>query len=179
MNSLKTMLLALFITLSTSTCAGTSGGDQFLPTVTDVSLQEYVGQWYAVTALPQFFTRRCVAQEAIYKLNSANEIGVRNVCIRKNGKRKDIKGFARVTSTPGVLALKFTSGFAGLFGAKGDYNIIALDEDYRYALIGGADRKSLWLLSRTQEVSDAVYDEYVGIAEELGFDVSKLVDSKF
>jgi apolipoprotein D and lipocalin family protein len=177
---IKMLMMTILVASSASTCAGSSDrGHDFLPTVSDVSLQDYVGQWYAITALPQFFTRRCVAQEAVYKLNAANEIGVRNICTKRSGRRTDIKGFAKTTSVSGVLELKFTSGFAGLFGATGDYNIIALDEDYRYALIGGQDRKSLWLLSRTKEISDSVYDEYTAIAEELGFDISKLVDSKF
>jgi apolipoprotein D and lipocalin family protein len=177
--SIKSIIISLAITLSASACAGYVDAEQPLPTVTDVSLQEYVGQWYAITSLPQFFTRKCVAQEAVYKLNSDNEIGVQNICIKKRGRRTDITGFARTTDISGILKLKFTSGFAGLFGATGDYNIIELDEDYRYALIGGKDRKSLWLLSRTKKISDAVYDDYIGRAQELGFDISKLVDSKF
>ncbi len=180
--TLKLIMVTVMLVATTSACAGgsgTYGRDTSLPTVKNVSLKAYVGQWYAVTSLPQFFTRRCVAQEAVYTLNSSTEIGVRNICTRKNGKRTDIKGFAKATNVSGVLALKFTSGLAGFFGASGDYNIIKLDPEYKYALIGGKDRKSLWLLSRTKTISASVYSAYIGRAKDLGFNVSKLVDSKF
>ncbi len=178
-NTIKLMFITMILTASACASSDSLKERAPLPTVADVSLQDYVGQWYAITSLPQFFTRKCVAQEAVYALNSDSEIGVRNICTRKNGRRTDIKGYARTTDVSGVLALKFTSGLAGLFGASGDYNIIKLDPEYRYALIGGQDRKSLWLLSRTQEITDAVYDEYISRAEELGFNISKLIDSKF
>ncbi|MFK7954467.1 MAG: lipocalin family protein [Lysobacterales bacterium] len=149
-----------------------------LPTVSKVDLNRYVGQWYAVTSLPQFFTRKCVAQDAVYGLNSRSEISVKNICIKKDGNKTEISGFARATAEPGVFALKFTSGIAGFFGASGDYNIIKLDPDYRYSLIGGKDRQSLWLLARTTDIDKNVLNEYIGAASELGFDVSELVDSK-
>ena len=174
--------IVFFIVLITS-ISSFSGSDNLdrttITTVTNVDLKRYVGKWYAVTSLPQFFSRRCIAQEAVYTLKSAIEIGVRNICIRKSGRKTDIVGNAKVTNTPGVLALRFTSGLAGFFGAKGNYNIIALDSEYRYALIGSADRKSLWLLARTKKIEPSVYDFYVSQAEKLGFDVSKLIDSKF
>ena len=110
---------------------------------------------------------------------SNTEISVKNICTKKNGKKTKIIGFAKASDVPGVLDLEFTSGLAGFFGASGDYNIIKLDSEYKYSLIGGKDRKSLWLLSRTKKISDKVYDEYIGRAKELGYDISKLVDSKF
>ncbi len=177
--ALKSIIITTLIVTSFSACADYSHSDPYLPTVSEVSLKDYVGQWYAITSLPQFFTRKCVAQEAIYKLNSKSEIGVQNICTKKNGKRTDIEGYARATATTGVFKLKFTSGIAGFFGASGDYNIIELDPDYKYALIGAKDRKSLWLLSRTKKISTSVYNEYTRRAKDLGYDISKLVDSKF
>lgn len=177
---IKFSIMTVFLLGSTIACAGSSiDTPNQLPTVEKVSLDKYVGQWYAITTLPQFFTRKCVAQEAVYKLDSGSRIGVKNICTKKSGKRTSIRGYAKTTDISGVLALRFTSGFAGLFRVKADYNIIKLDPEYKYALIGGKDRKSLWLLSRTKEISESVYEEYTSRAHELGFDISKLIDSKF
>jgi len=172
-------LVTLTVLISMRVYGGGDESNTYLPTVKNVSLSRYIGKWFAITALPQRFTKRCVAQEAIYSLKSNTEIGVQNICTRKSGRKTDIKGFAKATNLPGVFDLKFTTGFAGFFGAQADYNIIALDPEYKYALIGGQDRKSLWLLSRTKFVSNGVYNYYLSRAQELGFDISKVVDSNF
>lgn len=175
----KLVLGMITIFTSTLTFAGSSLPSQTLPTVSEVSLERYSGQWYAITALPQFFTRKCVVQEAVYTFRSSTQIGVENICIKRSGKRTSLFGYAKTTDISGMLKLRFTSGIPGLFRVKGDYNIIKLDPEYKYSLIGGKDRKSLWLLARTKEIDEAAYNEYVEAAHELGYDISRLVDSKF
>jgi len=171
-------LAALFFMSASAACASFKTYAP-LPTAENVSLEKYSGKWYAVTALPQLFTLSCAAQTADYAVVGEGKISVLNTCLKKNGKTTDIEGFAKTTDVSGVLNLRFTEGFPGFFGIEADYNIIKLDRKYRYALIGGRNRKSLWLLSRTKEISDKVYDEYIGRAAELGFKVSKLRDSNF
>lgn len=56
----------------------------------------------------------------------------------------------------------------------GDYRIIGLDADYRWALVGEPAREYLWILSRTPVMSDADYDRALAIAKDNGFDVGKL-----
>lgn len=40
---------------------------------------------------------------------------------------------------------------------SGDYWIIGLDPDYRWALVGGPGHKYLWVLSRDPHMDDMVY----------------------
>ena len=174
----KLILTAALFSVSSIACAGFRKHAP-LKTAQNVSLEQYVGKWYAVTSLPQIFTRRCVAQTADYALTSETSISVLNTCIRKKGKTTDIDGEAQATDVSGVFSLQFDRWYFKLFGIRADYNIIKLDPQYRYALIGGKNRKSLWLLSRTKTISDEVYNQYVNFAKEQGFDVSKLVDSQF
>jgi apolipoprotein D and lipocalin family protein len=56
----------------------------------------------------------------------------------------------------------------------GDYQIIAVAEDYRYALVGTPDRQSLWVLSRTPQLDEASYQHLVATANEQGFEVTRL-----
>lgn len=168
--------LSLLCSLSFSVSAKES-----LPTAEYVDVKEYVGKWYAITALPQFFTRKCEAQTAEYAIKSANSITVLNTCIKKNGATQTIEGQAVIANskTNAELIVTFNNFWTNLFKVKGDYTIIKLDESYSTVLVGSKDRKSLWILSRTPYLDDATKNEYLNYAKSLKFDTSKVVDSKF
>ena len=74
----------------------------------------------------------------------------------------------------------FDNYFARLFGSsrEGNYWILALDPDYRTALVGTPDRRFLWILSRTPQLDDAIYQRLVEHAEQLGFPVSDLIRAR-
>jgi apolipoprotein D and lipocalin family protein len=166
------MILAL---LTSNVFAGS------LPTASYVEVERYIGKWYAITSLPQFFTRSCIAQTAEYEIKSENSISVLNTCIKKDGNITSITGTATVVNpnTNAELEVVFDNFFTGLFKVKGDYTIIKLDPDYEYVMVGSKDRKSLWIMSRENTMPKTILQEYVDFAAANGFDVSKLVDSKF
>lgn len=80
-------------------------------------------------------------------------------------------GKARFTGEQSRAALKIS--FIGPF--YGSYNIIALDREYRYALICGPDRDYLWILSRTPTITQEMKQQILEVATRQGFDVSKLL----
>ena len=57
----------------------------------------------------------------------------------------------------------------------GGYNVIALDREYRHALVCGPDRDYLWILSRTPTISDEMKQQMLAIATREGFEVNKLI----
>ena len=152
-----------------------------LPTASHVDVNLYIGKWYAITSLPQFFTRNCEQQTAEYALKTANSISVLNTCIKKNGKTSTITGEAVIVNpkTNAELIVTFDNFWTRLFRVKGDYTIIKLDETYSTVLVGSKDRKSLWLMARNPYLHDDVKKEYIAYAKSLGFDTDKLVESKF
>lgn len=174
MNKIVTSLMLLTVV----SCFQTGGKP--LPTASFVEIDRYLGKWYAVTSLPQFFTRNCVGQTADYEALDEKSIKVLNTCIKKKG-ISTIKGKAVVVNeeTNAELEVTFENFFTKLFKVKGDYTIIELDPDYQYVLVGSKDRNSLWILSRTKTIPEEVRREYVDIAKAEGFPVEKLVDSKF
>jgi apolipoprotein D and lipocalin family protein len=176
---MKSLILCFTILLSISSFAAKH---EQLPTVSSVEIERYVGKWYAHAALPQFFTRTCLAQTAEYEIIAPKTVSVYNVCLKKKGKTKDIEGQAVVTNTMtnAELEVTFNQFWTRLFKVKGDYNIIELDENYEYVMVGSNDRKSLWIMSRSEEPIPAnIYDAYVKRAQSLGFKTKKLVISKF
>jgi apolipoprotein D and lipocalin family protein len=56
----------------------------------------------------------------------------------------------------------------------GDYWIIGLDADYRWAVVGAPGRDYLWVLSRDPVMAEADYAAAVAIARQEGFPVEKL-----
>ncbi len=143
----------------------------------NVDINKYMGKWYAITALPQSFTSHCLSQSAKYLLKPNNSVAVYNSC---NGK-VSITGEA-VSVDPvnnAILEVKFDQFFFELFGLKGDYVIFKLDPNYKLALVGSRNLKSLWLLSRSQSIPAYQYNEYINYAQKLGFDTDKLVPSQF
>ena len=148
---------------------------QVLRTADYVDVGRYVGKWYTIEALPQFFTRSCKGQTAEYEVINEKSISVLNTCLKGKG-TTTISGKAVVknTKTNAELVVTFNNFWTRLFRVKGDYTIIKLDENYEYVLVGSKDRKSLWILSRHPVMPEDVIKEYKSIASEEGFQVSRL-----
>ncbi|VFS77976.1 Outer membrane lipoprotein blc precursor [Kluyvera cryocrescens] len=53
--------------------------------------------------------------------------------------------------------------------------MIALDDDYQYALVSGPNRDYLWILSRTPTLPPQVRQNYLNIARGLGFATDSLL----
>ncbi len=146
-----------------------------LDTVRQVDLSQYLGKWYEVASFPARFQKNCTCTTAEYKLNEDGTISVLNQCFdSKKGtwQTATARAFVRNQETNAELAVQFFWPF------KGDYYIIALADDYSYAMVGTPDRDNLWLLSRNPEMSDNMVTNLTQIAAAKGFDVSRLQRTK-
>jgi len=143
-----------------------------LRTVRHVDLERYVGTWYEIASYPQRFQKGCTATTAVYTLRDDGTIQVVNRCNRDSldGRETVARGRARVVDHESNARLK-VSFFWPFWG---DYWIIDLDPEYRYAVVGHPGRKYLWILSRTRTMDPLIYS---GILERLtgqGYDTSQL-----
>ena len=170
----KTLPLFLILLFSCSLHA------QVLTTASYVDIGRYIGKWYAITSLPQFFTRNCKGQTADYEIINSKTISVLNTCLNAKG-TTTITGKAVVKNpkTNAELVVTFNNFFTRLFRVKGDYTIIKLDENYEYVMIGSKNRKTLWIMSRRPEMAEEVLTEYKDFAKKEGFKIENLVDSEF
>ncbi|MGE5458141.1 MAG: lipocalin family protein [Methanococcaceae archaeon] len=124
-------------------------------TVKYVDLKKYTGLWYEIAKIPNRFQKDCAGgTTAEYQLSDNGKIKVINSCRTADGSRKSTEGVAKVAdkSTNSKLEVSFFS-FLGIRPFWGDYWIIGLDDNYKYAVIGSPDRKYGWILSRTPELS--------------------------
>jgi apolipoprotein D and lipocalin family protein len=58
---------------------------------------------------------------------------------------------------------------------KGNYWIIDLANDYSWALVSDPNRKTLWILSRTPKMDDALYNSLIEKLVARGFEKEKIV----
>ncbi|GAB3823336.1 lipocalin family protein [Pontibacter rugosus] len=144
-----------------------------LATVANVDLDKYAGRWYEIARLPKRFEKGCHCVYAEYQQNPNGYIEVRNACHEGGPEGKlDIaegKAFPVEGSHNSKLKVQFFWPF------KGDYWILELDPAYQYALVGTPDRESLWILSRTPQLDQDIYNRLIYQAEVKGFPVGKLL----
>jgi len=132
----------------------------------------YLGTWYEIARYDFAFEKNLSDTTATYALRDDGKVAVTNRGYDyKKGKWTEARAKARFRGPDTVGALEVS--FFGPFYAA--YNIIALDPEYRYALVAGDGTKYLWILSRTTDIPDDVKAEYLAIAERLGYDLSEMV----
>lgn len=141
-----------------------------LKTTAKVNLEKYQGRWYEISTIPIRPQKGCKCTYAEYTVTDKGYVKVYNHCIKK-GKVSDITGkaFVKDTTTNAKLAVQFFWPF------KGDYWILAIDDNYKWVVVGAPSRDNLWILSRTRTMSDELYNKLLTIAQSKGFDTSRLV----
>ena len=151
-------------------------------TVGAVDLSRYVGDWYEVARLPNRFEAKCAADiMASYRRLEGGTIEVTNSCRKGDGTITTAKGLARIvdTSSNAKLKVRFAPAFLSFIPLVwGDYWILGLEPEYRWAVVGSPDRNYLWVLSRTPIMDEREYAQAVDRARANGFDVSRLEKTK-
>ena len=139
-------------------------------TVSDVDLQRYMGRWYEIARFDHSFERNLSYCEAFYAMQDDGTISVINTGINTNNEhRKTSYGKAKLGNRPGQLRVSFFWFFYS------DYNILALSQEYEWALIGSKSEKYLWILSRTRHLDSNTKNNILAIARSRGYDTSKLI----
>jgi apolipoprotein D and lipocalin family protein len=146
-------------------------------TVDFVDLERYMGRWYEIAALPNFFQRHCVrGTTADYSLAGDGLVSVTNRCETENGEVDEARGVAR--SSASDTNDKLEVSFVNVFGKQlfwGDYWIIGLGKDYEYALVGTPSRRWGWILARKPNPSRQEIDVWLERLREQGYDPKAFV----
>lgn len=164
--------VVLAVSLLLAACAGRPPGPE-LPTVPRVDLARYMGIWHEVARYPHRFQEGCIDSMATYRLEADGTVNVLNECREAGGGVRRAQGTARVVD-PATNAKLEVSFFRPFWG---DYWILALGDDYDYAVVGAPSREYLWVLARTPKLDDAVYARLVERIMTLGFDPTRLTRS--
>lgn len=167
---LKLMMLCL---AAMGLAAALSAAEPPLEVVRSVDLERYLGTWYEIASYPAWFQKGCTAVTAEYSLRDDGLIRVVNSCNKGalDGKLKQSTGRAKVVEGSANAKLK-VSFFWPIWG---DYWIIDLDPEYRWAVVGVPSRKFLWILSRSRSMDEALFQEIASRLPAKGYDPAQLV----
>ncbi|WP_339717791.1 lipocalin family protein [Cyclobacterium amurskyense] len=134
--------------------------------------EKYLGKWYEIARLDFKFERNLNNTTASYSLNDNGTIKVDNQGYNiKKEKWTQAIGKAKFVGDDDIAKLKVS--FFGPFYSG--YNVIAIDKEYKYALVAGESLKYLWILSRETVIPEDVKNEYLMMAEKIGYNTSELI----
>lgn len=169
----NTIFLGAAISLSVfallSSCASIPKKAQPLQ---NFEINKYLGNWYEIARFDYRFEKNLDNVMAQYSLNNKKNVDVVNSGYNfKKEKWVSAKGKAKFRSDKEIATLKVS--FFGPFYSG--YNVIALDDNYKYALVAGNSLSYLWVLSREKSIPENIKLKYLKIAEDIGYDTSKLI----
>ncbi|MCO4292623.1 lipocalin family protein [Solitalea sp. MAHUQ-68] len=140
--------------------------------VENFDVNRYLGTWYEIARFDFRFEKDLNNTSAHYTLDKKGNVIVLNSGFNfKKDKWTKAEGVAKFRGDKSVAALKVS--FFGPFYSG--YNVVALDENYQYALIAGRNLDYLWILSREKSIPQEVKTKYLKIAKEIGYDTSRLI----
>lgn len=173
-NLMKKSIAFLFFVISSFLfCRGQSIDKSV---VKDFDISRYLGKWYEIARYDHFFERGLVGVTADYSLRSDGKIKVVNVGYKDSlaGKKSVATGKAKIPdiSVPSKLKVSFFWIFYS------DYLVLELDSDYKWVVVGSSSDSFLWILSRTPQMEDSLYNHILEKIEGRGYDVSKLLKVK-
>jgi apolipoprotein D and lipocalin family protein len=140
-------------------------------TVEHVDLLRYTGLWYEIARMPNRFQNKCAGDvTATYTLRDDGQIEVVNSCRTKTGATAQAKGLAKIVDqrTHAKLKVSFFRPL-GISLFWGDYWIIGLDPDYRWAVVGHPQRKYGWILARDPQLKPEELMNIQALLREKGY----------
>lgn len=166
---MKALLLLLpVLTLALSSCSSTAPQPAPLTTVEKVDTKRYAGTWFEIARYPNQYEDDVHYVRTHYTANKDGSINIRNQARTPEGLRQS-EGVA--VPLPGSGNSKYKIKFSSF---EGDYWIVGLDPQYRWAIVSEPNRDYLWFISKTPRVSKATYEEMQRVATAKGYDVSQL-----
>lgn len=156
---------------------------QPLQSLPELKVPPYMGRWYQVALYPNSFQRQCVGDTtAEYRLLPDGTVEVGNRCRLADGRIDVAIGRARPAGqlvgdrlVPARLEVSFLPAWLRWLPVGwGNYWVIQLADDGRYAVVGEPTRQYLWVLSRTPQLAAADETAIRSKLAEQGYDLQRL-----
>lgn len=134
--------------------------------------EKYLGKWYEIARLDFKYEKGLNNTTAEYSLKDNGMIKVDNkgYDYKKEEWEQSI-GKAKFVGDENVAMLKVS--FFGPFYAG--YNVLAIDKDYKYALVTGESLDYLWILSREKSIPAEIKEDYLQKAKDIGYKTEDLI----
>ena len=164
------LIIIIFILSLLSACSNKKEVDLKDHSLEEFSLEKYLGEWIEVARTDNKFERGLTKVTANYSKEGNKLIAINRGWSEEKQKWSMSKGYIKETPQLGKLKVSFFRPFYG------SYNVLYVDKDYRYALVGGDTSKYLWILRRREaEISEQLVEEYLNTAKNLGYDTEEMI----
>jgi lipocalin len=142
-------------------------------TVENLDIDRYLGTWYEIARFPHSFEKGLVGVTATYSFRKDGKIKVVNQGYKGSlgGKKSRAEGKAKIPDPEEPARLK-VSFFLFFYG---DYYVLELDPEYRWAMIGSSTPDYFWILSRTPQMDEEIYQSLLENARQRGYDLEPLI----
>ncbi len=169
-----------------STCAAAQSPPPLLQPMPSLDVASYMGTWYQVLWYPNRFQKQCVADTtATYRDLGNGTVEVTNRCRTADGSTDSVVGMARPPAgvsridagqlQPARLEVSFLPAWLRWTGIGwGDYWVVDLAPDGRYAIVSEASRRYLWVLSRKPALTLDDDQSIRKTLQALGFNLAPL-----
>ena len=144
-----------------------------LDTAPNVDLSQFQGKWYEIAHLPRPTQKDCSDTTATYTMQGNGQLAFVHECTLADGTYHGATALAKATDAHDPSKMQVDFG-----GVMGDYWILEVAPDYRYAVVGHPSRDYLWILSRSPNMDSKDLQSVVDHAHSNDFDTSKLEYTK-
>jgi apolipoprotein D and lipocalin family protein len=142
-----------------------------VPTVPQIDLPRFMGDWYVIASIPTFLEKRAYNAVESYRLEADGTIAT-TFTFRKGslqGPPKTMRPHSWVRDASNAVW-----GMQFIWPIKAEYLIAYISEEYTETIIARNARDYVWIMARTPAVSPSDYQRLVAEVERLGYDPAKL-----
>ena len=138
------------------------------PVVQNLDIERFMGRWYVISIIPNWFEDGKNAYDD-YVLNPDGTVGVTYYAI-KNGEVKTLKQKGYVNKDePARWEVQIVKPYIPFYRAP--YEVIILEENYNYMVVGYPNNSLGWIMSRTPVMDELIYKDILNQLEnEFGYD---------
>ncbi len=141
--------------------------------IKNFDINKYLGKWYEIARYDHSFERGLVGVTATYSLKKNGKINVINSGYEKTLKGKKTEAIGKAKIPNAKIPAKLKVSFFWFFYAE--YNILEIDKDYQWAIVGSNTDKYLWILSRTPQMEKETYNSLVELIHKRGYNTKNLI----
>ena len=143
-----------------------------LTTVARVDIPRFMGDWYVIANIPTWIERGAHNAVESYRLDPDGTIAT-TFTFRKGGfdgprKTYSPRGFVLDPSSNAVWGMQFIWPF------KSEYLIFYLNNEYTHTVIGRNKRDYVWIMARTPDIPEDVYQQIVERLAAAGYDTTRI-----
>ena len=149
-----------------------------IETVKNVEINRCMGTWFEIASIPNRWQADCYKNtKSHYAPNQDGTFNLRKSCITKSGQLKEISGTGEVTNpiTHAEFKVSFIPllSFVGWF--TGQYKMLLVDPQYRYAVMGEDRLEYGWILARRSNIPNRELAEIEKQIRLMGYDSCKFL----